>query len=239
MERLGRLLALIGFILIVGLGLTGPSMAATTFFDFESGTGTAGPLAGLDNYMDTTFGQDINLPRNATSNIEWVGQSSLFGSDALFTAARGTGDGSNAANSSGINGIIDFDPSDTGDSAFYTEEISFTWGFFTSTGTRDFGLDVYDDAIGSWRNNIFEVNGSPSVTNQTGVSPLIFFDPTWEVTRIRFHNNGVDHVGIDNLTVVSSVSVPEPGTILLMGLGLLGLVVFGRKKLSMARFRVI
>jgi len=92
---------------------------------------------------------------------------------------------------------------------------------------RDFGLDVYDDLYG-WRNNVFTVNNAGD--GSSGNSGLITFNSGWEVTALRIHDDGSLDVAMDNLTVNDNrTAVPEPTSLLLLGLGLLGIVVTRRK----------
>jgi hypothetical protein len=213
-------------ILVMSLGLSVKANAITTFFDFEDGKNKRGPsTSNLNDYLDRTFGRNVEVvPISGTStpSVHWFGEERLFKSDMLFSLAAG--------------GTIDFDPGEI-PSAFKITQVSFTWGIFANTGLIDFGLNVYDDTLidpktgirGSWRNNVFTISSCPEAIGDSG--PIIF-DPSWKVTKIRFHDRDFHDVGIDNLTIVDNrnlvtlggiSSVPEPSIMLFLGSGLLGL----------------
>lgn len=61
---------------------------------------------------------------------------------------------------------------------------------------------------------------------KTGSTSFVFATPVYSLS---FHDGGIGEIGIDNLKVTS---VPEPGTLVLLGSGLLGLVGYGRKRLK-------
>ncbi|MBN1140534.1 MAG: PEP-CTERM sorting domain-containing protein [Deltaproteobacteria bacterium] len=181
--------------------------AATTTFNFEDGE------SGLTSYMEEVFGGDLTV-----NNLTWYGNDTLFGSDAIATTGANPG-------------RIDFDPLGRNESDYEILQISFQWAVYDETGKRDFGLDVYDDGIQNWRNNVFVVEGVGDGT--TGTLSSLLFDAAWQVTRIQIHDSGLKDVGIDNLTIVDNragggAPVPEPGTMLLLGAGLVGLAGYRR-----------
>lgn len=207
-----KILMLLGTFLLV-IGLMGNANAITTFFNFEDGTNNNGVLSGLNNYLDTTFGSNVT-----SSDLQWYGESSLFGSDVLYLGADN-------------DGTLDFDSLAASASNFEITSVSFTWGVYDAWPSGvDFGLDVYDDTFG-WRNNVFTQTLTWPWDQATGSSGLITFNSGWEVTQLRIHDSGEFDVGLDNLTVYDNrASVPEPATMLLLGMGLLGMGFAGRRR---------
>lgn len=186
--------------LLATITLIGNVEALSTTFDFEN-------VSNLNDYLDTTYGSNVT-----SSGFVWYENSSLFGSDVLYASYSGEG-------------VLDFDPLSAASSSLEITSISFTWGVYDGTTGYDFVLDVYDDTYG-WRTNIFTRN---NVEYQTGSSGLITFNPSWQVTRLSFHDSGLYDIGIDNLTVNDN-RVPEPATMLLFGSGLLGMGLLGRRR---------
>ncbi len=202
----------------LSFALAAPANALIVNLDFEDGIsqGSSTSLSGLNTYLRNAFGSN-NV---SAGDARWFGSSNTFGSDAIF--------------SRGYSSTLNFDTLSRNASSFEITAISFDWGVFDATSGRDFGLDVYDDAIGGYRNNVFEVSNASD--GDTGSSPLITFASSWQVTKLRFHDNGTYDVGMDNLTIYDNrsgtgggyVAVPEPTAISLLAVGLLGLGFFGR-----------
>jgi hypothetical protein len=203
----------IGIFVLYALIAARDVKASSWFFDFNYNSST---YADLDAYMDSVFGRNMN-----ENNVMWWEDASPFGftGGALTTASLNLDNG---------NGTLNFNPG-TGVPGFHLTATSFTWGVLSLTSGRDFGLDVYDESISGWRNNIFSVALGPNA-DMIGDSGLIVFDPGWQVTRFRFHDDSAYNVGLDNLYVTSN-PVPEPGTLLLLASGLVGLGLW-RKSFS-------
>lgn len=188
---------------VVMLGYGGHADAITTYLDFEN------PVAynfDLNSYLRSNLGYNDA----AASNITWWENSAYFGSDVLYS------------NFSSIGGIIDFDSRLSAASTFEITSLSLKWLVTDPTYGIDFGLDVFDDAINTWRTNVFTVDQGKG----WGDSGTITFDNSWQVTAIRFHDCGIWNVGIDNLTVTDNrvpSAVPEPMSLLLLGIGLVGI----------------
>jgi len=190
------------------------SQAATFTFDFLNvGTGVGNPPP-VQVYMQSVFGS-TNL---GTTDLKADSNSSLFGSDAIQVSPGTLGAG-----------VIDFDTLAAGASTYKILSVSFKWGVYTASTGDDFGLDVYNDFSNTWILNYYTTNLGTNSTGQTGV---LLFDNALEVTALRIHDAGNKDVGMDDLTIVDNRIVPEPGTLLLLGSGLLGLVLVGSRKKS-------
>jgi len=196
--------------LMLVFGIVGTAGASTYFFDFEDGIYDNGTLPGLEAYMESIFPYDVDV-----GDFEWYGESGLFGSDTLYTT--------------GSTSTLDFDTVIHSASDFEITGLSFMWGVYDATSGIDIGLDVYDDTITSWRNNVWT---KYSQNYRTGFTGDITFAPAWEITRFRIHDSGSSDVGMDNLTLYTNIvtGVPEPATLLLLGFGLLGLAGLRRKE---------
>jgi hypothetical protein len=221
-----KVLIILG-ILVMSLGFSVNSNAITTFFDFEDGKDVAGPLGGIENYLTAKFGSQVSvLPIFGTStpSVGWWGkEEGLFNkSDILFALSAG--------------GTLDFDPG-VYPSELKITQISFTWGVFrpTISNNSSFGLDIFDDISNTWINNVFAIR---DFKIQTGYSGLIIIDSGLKVTGIRFHDDKVRDVGLDNLTIVDNrapkitpqkTDVPEASIMLLLSFGLIGLWGFRRR----------
>jgi hypothetical protein len=220
-----KLLIILG-ILVTSLSLSANSNATTTFFDFEDGKDVAGPLGGLEDYLTGKFGrQVIVVPISGSSTLSvgrW-GKDELFNnSDIIFALSAG--------------GTLDFDPG-IYPSELKITQISFTWGVFrpTLSNNSSFGLDVFDDISNTWKNDVFVINDFKIQTRDSG--PIII-DNGWKVTGIRFHDDNIRDVGLDNLTIVDNrapeiftdpIGVPEASVMSLLGSGLIGLWGFRRR----------
>ena len=189
----------------------GTAHAMTTLFTFEN----VGSTANLGTYMTNLFGQTVN-PDGAI----WYENSALFNSDVLYAPAAGSM-------------FLDFDTANASASTFEITSTSFTWGVYDATTGIDFGMDVYDDAITGWRNNVFTRDNADYTIGSSG---NINFNSAWQVTQLRFHDSGLYDVGVDNLSIVDNrpqpgqgSPVPEPASMMLLGMGILGLVGLKRK----------
>jgi hypothetical protein len=213
-----KVLIILG-ILVMSLGFIENSNAITTFFDFEDGKDVAGPLGGIENYLTAKFGSQVNVVPifgTSTPSVGWWGkEDGLFNkSDILYALSAG--------------GTLDFDPG-IYPSELRITQISFTWGVFRPTLNYSFGLDFFDDISNTWINNVFAIS---NFKIQTGDSGLIIIDSGLKVTGIRFHDDKVRDVGLDNLTIVDNrapkitpqnTDVPEASIMLLLSSGLIGL----------------
>ncbi len=203
--RAYRLMAAVGA-LALGVGASTSVSANSYLFDFEDGIDQGGStqIFGLDEYMqgvlqERAFDGGANVRTgNAAGNLkaQWIGSSNTFGSDGIFTTEK--------------KAILDFDTRGRNKGDWHITKISFEWGVFDPTGGRDWGIDVFSDTSKSWTNNIFSVNRvSPGDTGLSGMIDLSSIPGVSDVTRLRFHDNDIFDVGLDNLTIHDNV-VPLP-----------------------------
>lgn len=197
-------------VLVLILGFGGIVSANSVTFNFTNSGSDYGDTA-LTNYLKTTFGSDnVDI-----SSVRWVNDSS-FGDVLKVDASGGAG-------------WVNFDTLPPASSTFKITSVSFKWLVFDATSGVDFGLDAWDDVTEAWHTNVFSVSGVND--GSSGNSGLITFNSSWQVTALQYHDSGSLDVGIDNLTVNDNrTAVPEPMSLLLLGLGLLGIGVARRKK---------
>jgi hypothetical protein len=103
---------------------------------------------------------------------------------------------------------------------------SVSFGGKTSSGTSAVGIEFSTDGLnytsfGSV--NLSSVDAPFSVNLGAGASDLAF-------VRFNFSPAGVDRPFIDNVAINATTAIPEPGTALLCGLGLVGLALAGRRR---------
>jgi hypothetical protein len=186
--------------LILGIGAT--AMAAPVTFSFDSLADGANATT-ISAYMTTVYGATVTVS-GGTPMAE--------GSGSFPGLLGGTGDRYIESEPSGDQLItITF--------AAPITSVSFDWGKALDPFNADFSVD------GTTFANFFHVDYT--FFSQIGhLNTYAFASP---VLALRFHDEGFGEVGIDNL-VVDKASVPEPMSLLLLGLGLLGIGVVRRKK---------
>lgn len=193
---------------------------------------------GSDAYW-TTGGVGIS---SATMIIEIAGQANgnSFGifdtanpshTAELFSGPKGAGDKiSFTFGNYGANNLIVADLSPTPTFNFYKFD-STQFGFYLNYGNNTFfsdtakNTDGYDHmvAYGSKGGNV-KLPGNPVYTPWLQNEYVLGFEDTY---------GGGDHDYNDMVLMVESVApVPEPGTMVLLGFGMLGLAIYGKRRMN-------
>jgi hypothetical protein len=180
------------------LGLGGTAMAAPVTFNFNSLADGANALA-ISTYMSTLFGGVGSVNVTGASPQAESAFFGLLGPDTYIESEPWGGHTIQ----------INF--------ATAITSVSFDWGQFLDSFHADY-------LIGStWTLDFFSQGYAALGTGNSGTINL----PAG-VVGLRFHDENLGEVGIDNL-IVEKAAVPEPMSLLLLGLGLLGIGAVRRK----------
>ncbi len=192
----------------------GPAMATAIYYQASNVEGVGEIVYGL--------GSDINNPVSAS-----------------FTASSGTVDENLASFMPGeytisftLNGFwVDFNGDAVAD--FDLPDTSFTTGPYQITA-----LPPFSGAAGGLTWSVDPYSGGSVSYDFGDVGPLTNFDVNTGLAELDYLSSGsmdgllAADIYWDTLRIElnSTVAVPEPSTVLIMGMGLLGLVGFGRKR---------
>ena len=225
-KKLAQLLKISAAVAGIAAGL--PAHAGLISFTSQAAWNAAvGPVSGTENFnsfaSDTTFqNTTVNVNNMSISGVPGSNGSTTNTIDALSFAYGGYYD---------LNGstylLGDLQGSQTIRIDF-TDAVSAWGGTFSgiSDGPRNTVLSAYDAG-----NNLLGVVNTSSVTNSDVGFYGFAFDANETASYLVFQNTTTynDVFGLDDIGFVTA-NVPEPNSLALFGLGLVGLTLLRRKK---------
>ena len=215
--------------------------APVTYFGEDFGLGEGTPLASFPNSATAENGFKSNLVGVSTEDFEsLVGNTADFGGGLTATLSGGE---RSFVSSGTTNGVGRYAVSGE---YFWENGVDFALTFSDPISAFGFyGIDI-GDYNGQVLLELTDVNDVVTFlnignsVNISGGSVLYFgfYDLENEYTSILFGNtaSGTDFFGFDDFTIGTLENidpnpvVPEPGTIMLLGAGLLGLAYTSRRK---------
>ena len=237
MLRISTLLASCFILVICSMAYAAP----ITYFGEDLGLGEGTPLASFPNSALAENNFKANLVGVSTEDFEdLAGNIADFGGGLTATLTGGELQNVTPGFTNGVGRYA------VSGENFWENSVNFALNFSAPISAFGFyGIDI-GDFSGQVLLELTDVNDVVTVlnignsVNIAGGSVLYFgfYDLTNQYKSILFDNtaSGTDYVGFDDFTIGTLENidpnpvVPEPGTILLLGAGLLGLAYTSRRK---------